>query len=395
MCVNYRRLNSVTKFDCFSLPRLNEALDEFAGAAVFSSLDLAMDYHQIFVKPADFEKTDFITHVGLFEMRKMPFGLCNAPSTYKRLMTGVLQGLLGRIYLAYLDDVIVFSKRLRDHAADLGAVLERFRSAGLKLKRSKCALFYDRVLYLGHLITHAKVSPDPAKLQVISGWPVPSTVREMQSFLGFVNFNGDFLANATELTAQLYELTAARKGNDAIELSAENFAAFEEVKRRLCKAPQLSHPDLEKFFVLYTDASKIALGAVLLQAYENGVERAVLLFSQKLSSAQRNYSTFERKCLVVICALEHFRVYLLARKFTRRTDHRAFAWLFSKEPKASARVGGWLVTIMESPIVMEYVRGSENLIAEALSNTTRLRSTPRFRVSSREGCLPTRVTPPQ
>ena len=311
--MDYRRLNSVTKFDCFPLSRLDEALDAFAGSAVFSSLDLAMAYHQVPVKPADVEKTAFITHVGLFEMRKMPFGLCNAPSTYQRLMTGVLQGLLGRICLAYLDDVIVFSKRLRDHAADLGAVLERIRSAGLKLKPSKCALFRDRVLYLGHVITPAGVSPDPAKLQVLSGWPVPRTVREMQSFLGFVNFYGDFLANATELTAQLYELTAARKGNDAIELSAENLAAFEEVKRRLCKAPQLAHPDLEKPFVLYTDASKIAVGAVLLQADENGVERAVSFFSKKLSSAQRNYSTFERECLAVMCALEHFRVYLLAR----------------------------------------------------------------------------------
>ena len=188
----------------------------------------------------------------------------------------------------------------------------------------------------------------------------------MQSFLGFVNFYGDFLANAIELTAQLYELTAAQKGNDAIEHSAENLAAFEEVKRRLCKAPQLAHPDLEKPFVLYTDASKIAVGAVLLQADENGVERAISFFSKKLSSAQRNYSTYERECLAIICALEHFRVYLLARKFTLRTDHRALTWLFSKELKASARVAVWLATIMEYPIVIEYVRGSENVIADAL-----------------------------
>ena len=129
MCVDYRRLNSVTKFDCFPLPRLDEALDAFAGATVFSSLDLAMAYHQVPVKPADVEKTAFITYVGLYEMMKMPFGLCNAPSTYQRLMMSVLQSLIGRICLAYLDDVIVFSKRRDKHVNDLRAVLDRIRDA--------------------------------------------------------------------------------------------------------------------------------------------------------------------------------------------------------------------------------------------------------------------------
>ena len=137
MCVDYRRLNSVTKFDCFPLPRLDEALDPFAGATVFSSLDFAMAYHQVPVKPSDIEKTAFITHVGLYEMVKMPCGLCNAPSTYQRLMSGFLQGLIGRICLAYLDDVIVFSKKRSNHISDLRSVLDRIRSAGLKLKPTK------------------------------------------------------------------------------------------------------------------------------------------------------------------------------------------------------------------------------------------------------------------
>ena len=159
MCEDYRRLNSMTKFDCFPLPRLDEALDAFAGATVFSSLDHAMAYHQVPVKPSDFKKTAFITHVGLFEMQKMPFGLCNAPSTYQRLMAGVLQGLIGRICLAYLDDAIVFSKKRSEHSADRRAVFDRIRSAGLKLKPSKCSLFADQVLYLGHVISAAGVSP--------------------------------------------------------------------------------------------------------------------------------------------------------------------------------------------------------------------------------------------
>ena len=367
MCVDYRRLNSATKFDSFPLPRLDEALDAFAGATVFSSLDLAMAYHQVPVKPSDVEKTAFVTHLGLFEMLKMPFGLCNAPSTYQRLMSIVLQGLIGRICLAYLDDVIVFSKLVKDHVSDLREVFERIRSACLKLKPSKCALFRDEVLYLGHTINALGVSPDPAKLRVLASWPVPETVRDVQSFLGFINFYGDFMANSTELTAPLYDLTASRKGTDRVVFTDVHRKNFEELKSRLCAGPRLAHPDLNRPFVVHTDASKFAIGAVLLQRDSSGVERPVSFFSKKLSSPQQNYSTFERECLAVVAALEHFRVYLLGRPFRLRTDHKALSWLFSKEPKASARVSGWLATLMEYPVAIEYVRGTENTIADILS----------------------------
>ena len=289
MCVDYRSLNSVMKFDCFPLPRLDEALDSFAGAIVFSSLDLAMTYHQVSVKLLDVKKTAFITHVNLFEMQKMPFGLCNASSTYQRLMAGVLKGLICRICLAYLDYVIVFSKKRSEHAADLRAVFDRIGSAGMKLKPSKCSLFDDQVLYLGHVISAACVSFDPAKLRVLADWTTPKMVRDMQSFFGFVNSYNDNISDATELTAPLYDLTAARNGDESIKLTAEHLESFENIKRRLCAAPRLAHPDLEQPFVLYTDASKSAIGAVLLQRDYFGVERAISFFSKKMSSAQRNF----------------------------------------------------------------------------------------------------------
>ena len=238
MCVDYRRLNSVTKFDCFSLPHIDEALDAFAGATVFSSLDLVMAYHQVPLKPADVEKTAFITHVGLYEMLKMPFGLCNAPSTYQRLMISLLQGLIGRICFAYLDDVIVFSKRRDEHENDLRAVLDRICDAGLKLKPAKCKLFCAQVLYLEHVISPAGVSPNPALLRVLADWPLPTTVRELQSFLGFVNFYSDYINEQTALTSSLYDLTAARNGTEPVHLTCENIERFAKLKRRLyCASP--------------------------------------------------------------------------------------------------------------------------------------------------------------
>ena len=264
MCVDYRRLNSITKFDCFPLPHLDEALDAFAGATVISSLDLAMAYHQVPIKHVDVEKTGFITHVGLFKMMKMPFGLCNAPSTYQRLMTSVLQGLLGRICIAYLDNVIVVSKRHADHVANLKAVFERIRAAGLKLKPAKCNLFCEQVLYFGHVVSSAGINPDPAKLRVFADWPVPITVRELQFFFGFVNFYCDFIDEQTALTACLYDLTASCKGTEQVHFTTVHLKRFNEIKRRLCAAPRLAHANLDAPFTLYTDVLNIRVGAVLL-----------------------------------------------------------------------------------------------------------------------------------
>ena len=279
MCVDYRRINKATKFDCIPLPRLDEALDAFACSTVFSSLDLAMAYHQVPVALSDVEKTAFITNVGLYEMVNMPFRLCNAPSTYQRLVSIVLRGLISRICL---DDVIVFALRFTQHLEDLRAVFTRILGAGLKLKPSKCHLFRDEVLYLGHIINASGVSLDSANLRVLSTWPVPATVRDVQSSLGFVNFYGDYIAGSTRQTAPLYALTAGRKGTEKVVLDAEELAVFNSLKQALVAGPQLAHFDLSKQFIVHIVASKLAIGAVILQRSEEGVERPISFFSKKL-----------------------------------------------------------------------------------------------------------------
>ena len=211
MCIDHRRANSVTKFNLFPLPKLNEALDAFAGATVFISLDLAMAYQQVLVKQVDVKMTAFITHVRLCEMIKMPFKLCNAPFTYQRLMSGVLQGLINHIFLEYLDKVIVLWKKRSIHIADFRAVFEKIRSAGLKLKSAKYVLFRDEVLYLGHQISVAGVAIDTAKLQIFADCQEPTIVCKIQSFLGFINLYYDYIADAIVLTSQFYNLTASKK----------------------------------------------------------------------------------------------------------------------------------------------------------------------------------------
>ena len=188
-----------------------------------------------------------------------------------------------RICLAYLDDVIVYSRDHSQHLRDLRAVFERLRVAGLKLKPFKCQLFKDEVLYLGHVINADGVSPDPAKLRVLSTWPVPKTVCDLQSFLGFINFYGEFIRNSTYFTAPLYNLTVG-KGTDIVSLNADELAAYRSLKSALCSGPQLSHADHSKQFVVHTNASKFAFGAVLYQRSDDGIEHQNSFFYKKLLS---------------------------------------------------------------------------------------------------------------
>ena len=260
-------------------------------------------------------------------------------------------------YRAHLTHLLRRRDRLfaspSQHLDDLCAVFERLRVAGLKLKHSKCQLFRDEVLYLGHVIINFGIAPDPSKLREIATWPIPETVRAVQSFLGFANWYYDFIPDTTRLTALLYAFAPGRKGTEQVALGTEELAVFNSLKRALYADPQLPHPDLNKQFIVQTDASKIPVGAVLLQTNDDGVERPISFCSKMLALPQQNYSTYERECLSVVAAARYFRVYLLGRPFVVRIDYRALTWLFSKEPKGSARVSGWVASLIKFPIVIE------------------------------------------
>ena len=192
-CVDYRRLNDVTRKDAYPLPRVDDSLDSLTGASWFSTLDLVSGYWQVGLSEKDQEKSAFVTHGGLYQYKVLPFGLCNAPSTFERLMEVVLRGLQFNSCLIYLDDIIVFGPDFETHAARLEAVLTKLAAAGLKVKPRKCQLGRREVTFLGHIVRASGVSTDPDKIKSVAEWPVPASVGEVRSFLGLAGYYRTFV----------------------------------------------------------------------------------------------------------------------------------------------------------------------------------------------------------
>jgi len=205
-CVDYRKLNAVTVKDSYPLPRIGDILDQLSGNSWFSTLDLKSGYWHVKVNSEDKEKTAFSIGNGLWQFRVMPFGLCNAPATFERLMEKVLRDILSKICLVYLDDVIVFSKTFKEMMANLREVFLRLRTAGLKINPQKCSLFSKEVKYLGH-VSKQGITTDPEKISAVKNWPVPQNRKQLRSFLGFCSYYRKFIKGFSLITKPLFTLT--------------------------------------------------------------------------------------------------------------------------------------------------------------------------------------------
>ena len=359
-CVDYRKLNAVK--DAYPVPRIDETLDALNGAKWFSTLDLASGYWQVALEDDAKEKSSFVVRNGLYRWKCMPFGLCNAPATFERLMEKVMSGLQWEILMIYLDDIIVFGKTVTEMIERLKIVFSRLRSAGLKLKPSKCHLFRERVTYLGHVVSAEGVATDPMKIQTISDWPVPQSVKEVRSFLGLASYYRRFIRGFAEIASPLHALTEKAREFEWSE-SCQN--AFDELKSRLQTSPILSYPIPEGDFVLDTDASGDGIGAVLSQMQE-GEERVLAYASRKLSKPERNYCVTRRELLAVVVYLKYFKQYVYGRKVIVRTDHGALRWILNfKNPEG--QVARWLEVISEYNIEIQHRAGRRHGNADGLS----------------------------
>ena len=359
-CVDYRKLNEATVKDAYPLPRIDETLDHLAGACWFSTLDLL--YWQVEMEPDHRAKTAFITKRGLFQFKVMPFGLCNAPATFERLMDTVLSGLQWTTCLVYLDDIIVLGKSFGEMMVNLENVFTRLSSAGLKMKAKKCSLFAKEVEYLGHIISEQGVSTDPKKIEAIKTWTEPTSVRELRSFLGLCSYYRRFIKGFATVAKPLTKLTHK---NVKFVWTKECQEASDSLKHHLIQSPILAYPDFGKPFILDTDASDSGVGAVLSQMID-GEERVVAFASRTLSKTEQKYCVTRKELLAVVTYVKHFRHYLYGREFRVRTDHSSLRWLMNFKD-SEGQWARWLETLAMFNMTIEHRPGTQHRNADSLS----------------------------
>ena len=335
-CVDFRRVNSVTKKDAHPMPRIDEILDQLGGARYFSTLDLASGYWQVPLREEDMEKTAFSVGADHYEFTVMPFGLTNAPATFQRMMGNLLKGIKG--CLVFIDDIIIFSDTWEQHQRILDEVFRRVRAAGLKIKRDKCQFAQESVKFLGHIVSARGTEPDSSKVEAVRDFATPTSLTDVRAFLGLASYYRRFIKNFADIAAPLHDLT---KGGQEFSWTSAADQAFNDLKNRLCSAPILSLPDFSLPFTIHTDAIGFGLGAVLSQRRGEN-EKVIAYASRTLTPAERNYSTTEKECLAIVWTVNYWRPYLLGKAFDIVTDHQSLTWLQGlKEPKG--RLARWIL----------------------------------------------------
>ena len=314
------------------------------------------------MKSEDAHKTAFSTPHGHYEVERMPFGLCNAPATFQRLMDHTLTGLQGTEMFVFLDDIILYASSLTEHLIKFKKLAHRLREANLTLQPTKCKFLNKEVAYLGHIITEEGVKPDQNKIQAIQKYPAPRTPKGIKDFLGLTGYYRRFLLEFSKMARPLSSLL---KKDVSFHCGSSQHTAFDHLRSALQKEPILQYPNFEMEFHVTTDASEYAIGGILSQAVD-GKELPIAYASRLLNKAEINYATIEKELLAIVYCVRHFRPYLYGRKFILFTDHQPLIWLHRvKDP--TSRLVRWRLKLSEYEYEIRYQPGKSNKLADALS----------------------------
>lgn len=360
--IDYRKLNDKTIDDKYPMPQIEEILDNLGKSTYFTTLDLKSGFHQIEMDPAHREKTAFSTDKGHFEFTRMPFGLKNAPATFQRAMNNILCDYIGKICYVYLDDIIIVGYNLENHMDNLKTVLKRLCEFNLKIQLDKCEFLKRETEFLGHIISCDGVKPNPEKIEKILSWPIPKNEKQIKQFLGLVGYYRRFIKNFSQITRPMTKYL--KKG---IPISLQDPAylnAFTTLKQVISTDQILAYPHFDKPFILTTDASDTALGAVLSQIQDK-IEKPIAFASRTLNDTESRYATNEKEALAIIWAVNKFKPYLYGTKFTLITDHKPLT--FIKSSDKNAKILRWRLDLENYDYEVKYREGKTNVVADALS----------------------------
>ena len=329
LCVDYRKLNEVTVRNSYPLPLISDLLDRVKNARIFTKLDLRSAYNLVRIKAGDEYKTAFRTRYGHFEYKVMPFGLKNAPATFQHFINDVLSDYLDDFVISYIDDILVYSDNIEDHHVHVKKVLERLIENNLYVKLEKCEFDVEETTFLGYVISKDGLKMDNDKVKAVLDWPIPTNVKEVQSFIGLCNYYRIFIKDFAKIANPLHKLT---RKDVVFNWESEHQEAFETLKKMFTSAPILRHADCTKPFIVETDASNFAIGAILSQEFD-GKTHPIAFLSKSLNSAQKNYPIYDKELLAIITALKEWRHFLEGARhpFTIYTDHKNLT--FPRKPE--------------------------------------------------------------
>jgi len=367
MCVDYRGLNAITTRDRYPLPYIQDLIDRLHGCRVLTKLDLASGYHQLRIHPDDRHKTAFVAPDGFYKWTVFPFGLANAPSAFMRAMHRIL-GPYKKFAIAYLDDVLIFSRSLAEHKMHVDTILLAIRAAHLRLNERKCVFGATETSFVGFKVNLGGIHTQDRKIAAINDWPVPASTAQLRSFLGLAGYYRKFVHKFAHRTTQLYALRADKS---AVRWLRKHQAEFDNFRRALASAPVLALRDPDRDYILRTDASDVLIGGVLAQKQPWGpegrlVERPLGFFSQKLHDVETRYAAYDRELFAIHDNLMHWEPYLSNRHTSVYTDHALHQHILSQQ-KLSGRQWRHLDKLQQFDCSIKYFPGAANLIADTLS----------------------------
>jgi len=363
LCVDYRKLNDITIKNRYPLPNAKEMRDRLHGAKIFTKLDMRGAYNLIRMAEGEEWKTAFRTRYGSYEYMVMPFGLTNAPASCQELVNRILRDLLDKTVIAYLDDILIYSRDIEKHKQDVKEVLIRLQTANLRLDPEKCEFHESEVEFLGYVVTTEGIRADPAKIKALQEYPKPETVKQVQSFLGTINFNRQFIEGFSKMALPLTEITKKEIG---YRWGTPQENAFQQLKQACVSLPVLRTFEPGQPIRIETDASDTAMGACLRQQFDKKWH-PIAYYSKKLTDTEQNYDIHDKELLAIVAAFEQWRVYAEgANDIEVLTDHKNLIY-FTTSKVLNKRQVRWSELLGQYKFKITYTPGKDNTTADGLS----------------------------